>query len=205
MRGTTSPIHPQAAYTSEPIYRLTVDQWHDLIDRGKLTADDPVELIEGMLVFKMPKNPPHALTTGLLEDMVRPLLPAGWHFRTQEPVTLDDGEPEPDGAVVRGSRRDFSDRHPMPVDLALVIEVADSTLSRDRGIKLRSYARAGIICYWIVNLIDRQIEVHADPDSLAEVPRFRSVRIVRSDEAVGLTLDGRSVGPLNVGDILPPG
>ena len=71
------------------------------IRSGKLTEEDPVELLEGILVFKMPKNAPYATANGLVRRQIEMRLPAGWHYRSQEPITLADGEPEPDGAVVR--------------------------------------------------------------------------------------------------------
>ena len=172
---TAIPLPPRAAYTDEPIFRLTVDQYHELVRSGQLTPDDPVELLEGILTFKMPKNTPHAAGTRLCRRTIEPLLPPGWFYDAQEPITLTDGEPEPDGIVVRGRLEDYLTRHPGPADLALVIEVADSSLDRDRGIKLRSYARAGISVYWIVNLIDRQIEVFSAPDWLAAEYRVRAV------------------------------
>ena len=203
MSTATLPLPPRATYTNEPIYRLTVEQWHDLIDRGKLTADDPVELIEGVPVFKMPKNPTHAITTGTLGDLIVALLPAGWHVRLQEPVTLSDGEPEPDLVVVRGGRRDFLNRHPYPADVGLLVEVADSTLDRDRGLKLRTYARAGIKTYWVVNLVDGQIEVYVDPDATAAEPSYRGSVGFRPGVAVPLSLAGVGVGQVPVADVLP--
>lgn len=65
-------------------------------------------------------------------------MPDGWYVDAQEPITLDDSEPEPDVVVVRGNTRDYLDRHPDPQDLALVVEVADSTLERDRTAKSAS-------------------------------------------------------------------
>lgn len=144
----SDPLPPRAAFTSEPLFRLTVEQYHELIRSGKLAEDDPVELLEGLLVFRMPKNTPHTTATALARREVERLLPSGWHYRSQEPITLADGEPEPDGAVVRGRIEDYALSHPGPSDVALVIEVADSSLDRDRGLKLRSYARAGIGAYW---------------------------------------------------------
>jgi Uma2 family endonuclease len=204
MPAATATLTPQPAYTNEPIYPLSVDQYHDLIDRAILTSDDPVELIEGMLVFKMPKNPPHAITTGLLSDLLQAILIAGWHLRIQEPVTLSDGEPEPDIAIVRGARRDHLSHHPGPADVALLIEIADATLERDRGLKLRSYARAAVACYWIVNLIDRQIEIFTDPDPDAKTPRYRRTTIFKPGDAVPLTLHGQAAPPIPVSEILPP-
>ena len=134
-----------------------------MIRDGVLGEDDPVELLEGVLVYQMPKKTPHTTGTLLSAKTVGSQLPEGWHYRSQEPITLDDGEPEPDGVVARGDIRDYLDRHPEPANLALAIEVADSSLERDRGVKLRSYARAGIQTYWILNLIDRVLEVYTDP------------------------------------------
>src|SRR5687767_10696787 len=99
---TALPVHslpPRAAFTSEPIFRLTVDQYHELIRAGKLKDDDPVELLEGILVFKMPKTTPHAASTKLAGREIQAVLPAGWHYQIQDPITLSDGEPEPDGAI----------------------------------------------------------------------------------------------------------
>jgi hypothetical protein len=83
-----------------------------MVRTGILTSDDPVELLEGWLVWKMPKNPAHRMTTRLTEKAFTDILPSGWYVDTQEPVTLDDSEPEPDVSVVRGSTRDYADHHP---------------------------------------------------------------------------------------------
>src|SRR5437773_7029281 len=119
----SQPLPPRAAYTNEPIFRLTVDQYHELIRTGKLGEDDPVELLEGILVFKMPKNTPIVTSTKLARRELERVLPPDWHYITQDPITLDDGEPEPDGGVVRGRIEDYSARHPGPADVMLVIEV----------------------------------------------------------------------------------
>ena len=131
-----------------PLFRLSVEQYHAMIDAGVLTDDDPVELVEGVLVFKMPKKPPHTFVVEAVSEWIRAGLFPGWFFRQQEPITLEDGEPEPDGVIIRGPRQDYRTRHPGPADIALVIEVSDTTLRRDRGMKLRSYARASIQVYW---------------------------------------------------------
>ncbi|MDB5297850.1 MAG: hypothetical protein JWO31_3833 [Phycisphaerales bacterium] len=202
------PLHtlpPRAAYTSEPIFRLTVDQYHGLIDAGTLTEDDPVELLEGILVFKMPKNTPHTTSTKLgIGEFVR-RLPTGWHYQSQDPITLGDGEPEPDGAVVRGAATDYMGKHPGPADVALVIEIADSSLERDRGIKLRSYARAGIVAYWIVNLSDCQIEVYSDPIAPAGgEPTYARRAVHRVGEEIPLDLPGHGRVVIPAAALLPP-
>src|SRR3954471_4448142 len=160
---STAPLPIPPGPSPEPVFRLTVEQYHQMIDAGVLTDDDPVELLEGVLVFKMPKKPKHRVALAKLDRAMRALLPAAMSIQLQEPITLNDGEPEPDAAVFRGLPEDHADRHPGPGEVALVVEVSDSTLTRDRGIKLRSYARAGLRIYWIVDLVGRAIEVYTDP------------------------------------------
>lgn len=118
-----------------------------MIEAGILTDDDPVELLEGWLVFKLLKNPPHRATTRLVRAAIEQLLPEGWYVDSQEPITLADSEPKPDVVVVKGDTRQCLDRHPGPNDIALVIEIADKTLQRDRGTKKRAYARSRIPIY----------------------------------------------------------
>ena len=181
---TKTPVFP-----TEPVFPLSVEQYHAMIESGTLTDDDPVELIEGVLVFRMPKNPPHAMSVGHFQDFVPAKLAPGWIVRLQEPLTLADGEPEPDVVIARGVRRDYSKRHPGPQDTGLVVEVADSTLARDRGMKLRSYARAGIAHYWIVNIPDRVIEMYSDPFVGDNMPAYRTRRDAASSEMVTLPAD----------------
>jgi hypothetical protein len=205
---SSAAVHPlplQATYTDEPIFRLTVEQYHELIRSGKLTENDPVELLEGILVFKTPKKSAHATSTGLVRREIESLLASGWHYRSPEPITLEDGEPEPDGAVVRGRIEDYAAAHPTPADVAMVIEVADSSLERDRGIKLRGYARAGIAIYWIVNLVDRQVEVYSDPDVAAQPwPNYRKREAFVAGNEVPVRMSGALLGPISVVSLLPP-
>ena len=192
-----------ATRTAEMVYQLSVDQYHKMIDSGLLGEDDPVELVEGVLVHKMPKNTPHSSSTMLSSTAVMPLLPEGWHYRVEQPITLPDGEPEPDGSVARGGIRDYLNTHPQPKDLALVIEVADSSIERDRGMKLRSYARAGIMTFWIVNLVDHTLEVYTDPKPDLVVPAYASVSILDSTQDVPLVIAGTQVGTIPVSSLLP--
>jgi Uma2 family endonuclease len=203
MSAAPTLLPPQAVYTDEPIYRLSVDQYHDMIDRGKLTSDDPVELIEGVLVFKMPKNRPHKAAVRRCGRAIAAALPPNYFYDPEQPLTLADGEPEPDGMVVAGKIEDYDAVDVLPSNVALVIEVSDATLNRDRGTKLRSYARAGIECYWIVNLIDRQIEVYANPISAADAPGYPEPLIYRAGDSVPLQIAGTTVATILVADILP--
>src|SRR5437763_640993 len=132
--------------------RFTVDEYHRLIEIGILTEDDNLELLDGYLVLKMSKNPPHEGSIDLASDLLNAHKPTGWIVRVQEAVTLSESEPEPDLVLARGNRRSYLKRHPGPADVGLVIEVADSSLASDRADKGPIYARAGLPTYWIVNL-----------------------------------------------------
>lgn len=201
MSRATTIIEPK--YPTEPVFPLSVEQYHQMIEIGVLTDDDPVELIEGVLVFHMPKNPPHEFVVDAVQEQLRRMLPSAFMLRVEAPLTLTDGEPEPDLSLVRGSRRDYVDRHPSGDDALIVIEVADTSLRRDRSAKLRSYARAGIGEYWIVNLESRSIEVYTDPDRIAAEPTYRSRVDVPADGRVAVRLDGVVVGEIEVASILP--
>lgn len=153
---------------------LTIDQYHRMNEAGILPDGSPIELIEGVLVLKdrrdeggdpMTHGTKHALTIQRLRHLLEPLVqPHGWHVRTQLPVTLPpDSEPEPDLAVVRGTFADYAERHPGPGDVALVVEIAFSSLTQDRRTKARLYGNAEFPCYWIVNVRATRVEVCTDP------------------------------------------
>jgi hypothetical protein len=202
--STPTPISPLTwTIPQVPVRRLTVEEYHGMIAAGILKADERIELLEGLLVPKMTRHPPHDLTLGLLEDMLIPCLPAGWFHRGQSAITTADSEPEPDGAVCRGRRRDFDTRHPRAEDTGLAIEVADSSLEQDRTIKLRIYARSRIPIYWIVNIPERQIEVYSQPTGPTADPTYLHRQDYRPGDSVPLVLDGREVARIAVADLLP--
>ncbi|MBD2126378.1 Uma2 family endonuclease [Microcoleus sp. FACHB-1] len=174
-----------------------------MIRLGILTEDDPVELLEGWIIQKMPKNPPHRASTKLTCNALEEIVPEGWYVDAQEPITLLDSEPEPDVVVVRGNTRDYLDRHPGSQDLALVVEIADSTLERDRTSKKRLYARAGILVYWIVNLPEQKLEVYTQPIDLAQEPTYQQRQDYSLPDEVSVAIEGREVGCLRVRDLLP--
>jgi len=185
------------------IWRLSVGQYHEMIRTGILTADDPVELLAGWLVYKMPKNPPHRIATRLAQQALEAVAPAGWYVDAQEPITLNDSEPEPDVMIVRGETRDYRDRHPGPEDVTLIVEVADSTLERDRGVKRLAYARAGIPVYWIINLLEKIVEVYCEPSGMAEDADYTLRRDYGLADSVPVMIDGIETGRVAVLDLLP--
>jgi Uma2 family endonuclease len=188
---------------TDPIWQLSIGQYHQMIELGILTDDDPIELLEGWLVTKMPKNPPHRLTTQLTREALSALLPVGYYVDEQEPITTDESEPEPDVMIVRGQRRDYHNRHPGPQDIALVIEVSDTTLQRDRKLKKHVYARGGIPIYWIINLPDQQIECYTHPSGPAEHPDYQRRQDYQSTDHIPLYIGDQVMGDLAVAELLP--
>src|SRR5713226_5598402 len=158
-----------------PLKRWTREEYDRLTGAGVLSPDERVELLEGDIVRVWPQNPAHALAIRNTEEMLREEFRAGFDVRVQMPfVGADDSEPEPDVAVVRGHRRDYFGAH--PATAVLLVEVADSTLDYDRRHKGPAYARADVLDYWIVNLVERVVEVYRDPTGdrgYQTVRRFR--------------------------------
>ena len=120
--------------------RLTVAQYHTMHDAGILMEGDRVELLDGYLVEKPMRNPPHDVTLQRLNKRLVRLALVGWEVRTQSAVTFQGSEPEPDGAVVRGDEATYATRHPGPGDFGLIVEVSDSSLQFDRKVKGKMYA-----------------------------------------------------------------
>jgi Uma2 family endonuclease len=183
--------------------RFSVDEYHRLTAIGMLTEDDNLELIEGYLVLKMARNPPHDGTLHRVFKRLNQLLPTGWEVRVQAAVTLVDSEPEPDLAVVREDVDGYMTRHPNAADVGLIMEVSDSTLPGDRADKGRIYARAGIPCYWIINLVDHQVEVYTSPSGPTAMPSYANRQDQRAGSIVALELDGRPIAAIPVKNLLP--
>src|SRR5207248_516703 len=140
-----------------------------------LTANDKVELLDGYVVLKMSKNPPHDGTILRIGKRIGRHLPPGWDIRTQSAVALADSQPEPDVAVVREDPGDYTTRHPAPADIGFLMEVADTSLLRDRREKAEMYARAGIPIFWIINLADRRVEVYTQPSGPTAAPSYAAL------------------------------
>jgi Uma2 family endonuclease len=193
-----------AAVPAFPVHRFTVEQYQRMIDANILNEGDNVELIEGRIVPKMTRKPPHDVAIELADDAFRPLVPAGWRLRIQCALTLDDGQPEPDLAVVRGDPRSRSGHHPGSGEIDVAADVSDSTLLLDRTGKLRMYARAGVPVYWIVNLVDRQIEVYTDPATPpGGEPRYQTRTDFAAGQQAPLFVARNAVGMIPVDAILP--
>src|SRR5262249_40902300 len=148
------------------------------------------------VVLKMPRNPPHDGTIQLINETLAPAVPQGWLLRIQQTVVLPDSQPEPDFAFVRGSPRSYLTRHPAHADVGLIIEVANASLLRDQRDKTRIYARGGIPCYWIANLVDQRIEVYTQPSGPTALPAYGSFQTYQPGDTIPLVLDGATVATL---------
>lgn len=196
-------VAPKTAPEDPVLWRLGLEQYHAMARAGILTENDPVELLEGWLVYKMTKDPPHTFATQQIRLAIEQFAPTGWFVNVQEPITVGNSEPEPDIVVIRGSRREYLDRHPGPRDVEFVIEVADSTLRVDRGLKKRVYARAGIPVYLLVNLFDKQIGVYSQPTGAGKHPDYQIRQDYLGADELSLIIDGREIGRLTVKELLP--
>jgi Uma2 family endonuclease len=184
-----------------PVRRWTVKEYMRFAEIGALDEDDNLELIEGWIVPKMTKNPRHDSTIDRIVLRINRLLPPNWYVRTQNGLQTSDSAPEPDVVVVRGNPEDYVLQHPTAADTALVIEVADSSLARDR-LKRRMYARAGIAAYWIVNLIDSTLEVYTHPNAITDQPEFQSEQILDCRQNVELLIPGCQPLSVAVSDLV---
>jgi Uma2 family endonuclease len=176
---------------------MDIDEFERVAD---LLKAERVELIDGFIVERGAMVPPHVLSSEKLRRKLDRLLPDGWFVREGKPLQVHRTyEPLPDFAVVEGDPDTFENRHPAPADVAIVIEISDSTLTKDRGEKRVNYARGGISVYWIVNLIDRQVEVYAGPNS----DSYSSCINFKIGQSVPVVIDGVDVGQIAVAEILP--
>ncbi|MCI0642326.1 MAG: Uma2 family endonuclease [Gemmataceae bacterium] len=181
-----------------PVRRFSVNEYHRMIHAEVLQEDDPVELLNGWIVPKMARNPPHDAVVDITAEELRGLTPAGWRIRVQSAITTATSEPEPDIAVVRGPASLYMSRHPGPADIALLVEAAETSLDRDRKENAPVYAAANIPWYWIVNLADRTVEVYSQPAAVQGVFQFQRVEIKRTGDMVDLWIDNRLVGQIPV-------
>jgi Uma2 family endonuclease len=200
---STAPVKFPLRATMAGFRRFSVSEYHKLIELGILTENDQLELLDGYLVEKMPHNPIHDGTLQKVNRQLLRLLPTGWEARVQMAITLSTSEPEPDIAVVRESSDSYITRHPTPPDFGIVFEVSNTTLDSDRDDKIPLYARDGIPVYWIVNLVDLQIEVYENPSGAVPSPTYGTRHTYKPGNVVPVSLGGAVIGSLPVVDLLP--
>ena len=143
------------------VHQWTRSEYYKMAEAG-LFAGKHVELIEGQVIEMSPTGSRHRTAVLLAGDALRRVFRQGYFVSTQCPLDLSEiTEPEPDVAVIAGQVRDYAEAH--PTTAVLIAEVADTSLTYDRTTKASLYAKAGIAEYWILNLVDRQLEVRRTP------------------------------------------
>ena len=203
--ATIAPARPKISSPptsgAPPLHRITVDEYERIVASGALEDPARIELIDGYMVDKMAKSPGHSFSTIEAHQALSGRLPAGWSARMEQPVRIPAyDEPEPDISIVRGTNAHYRGRVPGPADVAMLVEVSDSTLGQDRGLKLAAYAKDGIAVYWIINLVDRQVEVYTRP---VKAGRYRSRQDFKSGQQIPVTIGGQQLRPIPVDEILP--
>lgn len=186
-------------------HRITVEEYHQIIDSGVLGPEPRVELLEGVILKKMTKLPPHNLASDLVQYLFVRLLPPGYFVSVATSMTIEgrESEPEPDAQVLRGELRDYTGRRRTPGDALIVVEISDSSYRIDRGTKWITYAGAGVPAYWIVDLNRRQLEIHTEPTGDGASARYTCSQTFGPEDEIPLLLDGREVARFVIKEILP--
>jgi Uma2 family endonuclease len=169
--------------TSAPIRRrrFTVDEYLRMGEAGVFHEDDRIELLQGEVVEMTPVGKQHAAVVSRLNNLLAPAVVGRAIVRVQDPVVVaPTSVPEPDIAVVRFRSDFYSSGHPAARDVLLVVEVSDTSIVDDMGLKARLYAEAGIAEYWVVDIARRRLLVHTDPGGGG----YQSVKHFREPEAV---------------------
>ncbi|WP_066384391.1 MULTISPECIES: Uma2 family endonuclease [unclassified Anabaena] len=144
--------------------RFTVDEYHRLGELGFFAENERVELIKGEIFEIVAKGKPHSVCLTRLYRELFKLMGEQATLRGQEPIIISDNSaPEPDMVIAKNTLDDYLANHPQPLDILLLIEIADSSLKYDQEIKLPVYAEAGISDYWIFNLLDNCLECYSEP------------------------------------------
>lgn len=208
MSQVATPFSPPASQLPrlaprQRVRKWSVDEYHRLIEQGFFNGDERYELLEGWIVAKMPRNPPHDVAIDKAQEAIRDRLPSGWRVRVQSAVTLADSEPEPDLAVVRGPAERYRASHPGPADIQIVVEVAASSIDLDRADKGRIYAAAGIPAYVIVNVNVLQVELYTTPTGTGAAAAYGALEIFSPTESVPLLIDGQKVADIPASELLP--
>ncbi|HEX4607995.1 MAG TPA: Uma2 family endonuclease [Urbifossiella sp.] len=185
------------------VHRFTIAAYERLVRVGAFGPADRAELIDGWLVDKMPHTPRHAAVVDLANDAIARLLPAGWTTRSQLPVRLlGNNAPEPDVVVVPAPKSRYVERHPTAKEIALVVEVSDTSLDDDLRYKVPQYARAKLPVYWVVNLRARRVEVYTDPRG-GKSPGYRTRAEYAPGDDIPVTVGGAELGTIPAADLLP--
>lgn len=208
METQTEPRPPKAndlsADSGRREYRFTAMQLWRMIDAGVIPDHSQVELIRGR-IYRMTKHAPHNYAVGQLDDLLRAILPSGFHSREEKTLVHNNSSlPEPDLAIVRGRRADYTRTNPKTSDAVLIVEVCASTRTADYRDKVRLYAQARVAVYWVVDVDGRKLDVFTLPEGSGSEARYAKHDIHPEGSSVSVMIDGREVGRIDAKDVLPP-
>jgi len=200
--ASTPLMAPPAGPTRipSPLYRMTLEQYESLITSGFFTKRDDVHLINGYLVTRMAESTLHGAICEMIRLAIEAFLLATWHTRSEKGLRIPAqiSMPRPDLVIVRGVPRDYIARYPEPADTALVVEVSSTSLDEDRAMA-DIYGAGGVPVYWIVNLVDGQVEVYSNPGPSG----YQTHEVLAPGHVLHVKLDGVEIGEIPVADILP--
>jgi Uma2 family endonuclease len=200
-RSETFDLKPRSWSRQNGRFRFTVDQFYKLEELG-FFGDRRTELIEG-IIYEMTSKPAHSLALEFVHPALQAVFGIGWRIRGGSPLDLSRRTLiEPDFAVVAGDRHVAGLVH--PTTAALIVEISDATLRKDRTLKVHIYALAGLPDYWIVNLVDRQLEVHRSPSpDPSRRGRFRYADVTIVPESGSMAPLAAPQSMIAVADLLP--
>lgn len=183
-------------------YRFSVDQFERMLETGAIPDGDDVELIRGRL-YRMVKKEPHNFAVGRAAELLRRILPDGFHVREEKSLRHDERTmPEPDVVVARGGG-EYRPLPPLTSEVPMIVEVCHHSRSADYRDKPRLYAEAGVPFHWIVDLHERKLTASSEPCQTSP-PSYARLAMFADGESAPVVLDGREIGRIAVRDLLPP-
>ncbi len=199
-RTPLRPAVPPGPGLVQGLYRFRVAQFRQMIDERTISEDERVELVEGLVVSRPRRSRPCITAGNKGLRLLWRMIPPGWHVARDVPILASDwSRPEPDLAVIRGVVDDYEDREATADDTALVAEISESNLAADRTDMARVYALAGIPVYWVINLVDGQVEVYSDPRR----DGYQSHQVLTRGHDLPVVVDGVESAWIAVADLLP--
>ncbi len=202
----TETVPETETQTGSGLYRMTAESFFRAVDANVFPEKDRVFLRNGRISAKTSRSLSYSATTECLRAAIVPVIPAGWSFWLKSLILGHDlSVPRPDLCIIRGRAQDYFQRGSFPKadEIALVVEVAESSLAEDRGEALADYAKANLPVYWIVNLVDWQVEVYTGPEIVGETARYTTREVYPVGREVPVLIEGVEVARVPAGSILP--
>jgi Uma2 family endonuclease len=186
------------AVSPRDLHRFKLSEFQRMFELGILGEGERLELLEGVVVQMPLAGPSHDGVLGSADEELSPLLPKPWFPRIQCSLFTEDSWVVPDIAVTKGPRKLYHKRHPVPGDIAMIIEVSEGTLARDKGWKAHIYAKASIPWYWVVDVKQRRVEVFSDPSGPSDEPSYRVHESLGLKGSAAVVIAGQQCGRIEV-------